>query len=206
MPHIDPERLALFAIGEPSRHARVRAPRRLPVCVDDLAALRHAAVAGRASFDVGELEAPPEAVWSRIVDELALGTKPPSPRLPASAETRRGGRAAPSRHDAHLGAGRLARAGRRRRPRRLGRDTARGTDRVAEATLAPFPDHPSAEGSAVVEEGPTAPWRARRTERGCRPRHVPRGLADHRRRIGTREPRRARRQAADLPDPVRMST
>ena len=76
MSHIDPERLALFAMGEPvatpeeSEHLADCA-----ACVDDLAALRHVAIAGRASIDVGDLEAPPEAVWSRIAEELSLGTK-----------------------------------------------------------------------------------------------------------------------------------
>src|SRR5918995_2801944 len=73
MPHIDPERLALFAIGEPVADAQetehLAACR---TCIEDLAALRHAVVAGRASIDVGELETPPEAVWDRIVDELKL--------------------------------------------------------------------------------------------------------------------------------------
>ena len=56
MPHIDPERLALFAIGEPVATPTESAHLGdCPVCVDDLAALRHAVVAGRASFDVGEL-------------------------------------------------------------------------------------------------------------------------------------------------------
>ncbi len=73
MPHIDPERLAMLAMGEPST-----APQdsehlaHCAICVDDLAALRHAALAGRASFDVGELESPPDAVWARIADELSL--------------------------------------------------------------------------------------------------------------------------------------
>ena len=73
MPHIDPERLAMLAMGEPS--AAPEDPDHLAhcaICVDDLAALRHAALAGRASFDVGELESPPDAVWARIADELSL--------------------------------------------------------------------------------------------------------------------------------------
>lgn len=74
MPHIDPERLAMLAMGEPSPDPED--PDHLAhcaICVDDLAALRHAALAGRASFDVGELEAPPEVVWTRIASELSLG-------------------------------------------------------------------------------------------------------------------------------------
>lgn len=156
MPHIDPERLALFAIGEPVATPTESAHLSdCPVCVDDLAALRHAAVAGRASFEVGELETPPEAVWSRIVDELALGTKTAEPEVSAQ-------RGDPVVVDAPrrrvmtriwaLAASLVLVAG-------VGLGVWAVTQRaaqteVAEATLAPFPDHPSAEGSAVVEEGP----------------------------------------------------
>src|SRR5215213_5894408 len=73
MPHIDPERIALFAIGEPLADQEENDHlASCPTCIDDLAALRHAVIAGRASMDVGGLETPPEAVWSRIVDELQL--------------------------------------------------------------------------------------------------------------------------------------
>jgi hypothetical protein len=156
MPHIDPERLALFAIGEPVATPTESAHLGdCPVCVDDLAALRHAALAGRASFDVGELEAPPEAVWSRIAEELALVTADPEPAAPIAPTT-------PAVVDAPrrrvmtriwaLAASLVLVAG-------VGLGVWAVTQRtaqteVAEATLAPFPDHPSAEGSAVVEEGP----------------------------------------------------
>jgi len=154
MPHIDPDRLALFAMGEPvATPAESAHLGDCPVCVDDLAALRHAAVAGRASFDVGELETPPEVVWSRIVDELALGTKAPEPAVSAEPVhpvvvdaprrrvlTRIWALAASLVLVAGVGLGVWA-------------VTQRGAQtEVAEATLAPFPDHPSAEGSAVVEE------------------------------------------------------
>ncbi|MGZ8803757.1 MAG: anti-sigma factor [Microbacterium sp.] len=177
MPHIDPERLALFALGEPvatpeeSEHLADCA-----ICVDDLAALRHVAVAGRASMDVGELESPPEAVWARIVDELALGAKAHGPSVavaersepvPADAEpqpayepaTRRSSRpdAAPARRGgawrvwalaasfaliAGVGLGAWA----------ISQQTS--LTEIAEASLAPFPDHPDAEGTAIVEEQP----------------------------------------------------
>jgi hypothetical protein len=159
MPHIDPERLALFAMGEPvSSPAESAHLGDCTVCVDDLAALRHAAIAGRASFDVGELETPPEAVWSRIVDELALGTRAPEPEVPATPALP--ANAGPVVVDAPrrrvmtriwaLAASLVLVAG-------VGLGvwalTQRGAQtEVAEATLAPFPDHPSAEGSAVVEE------------------------------------------------------
>jgi hypothetical protein len=176
MPHIDPERLALFALGEPvatpdeSEHLADCA-----MCVDDLAALRHAALAGRSTMDVGELESPPESVWLRIVDELAIGstmTRPApvgvsvaprragdsdAPRVDAVPPTRRerGADAEPARRGgvwklwalaasfaliASAGLGVWV----------IGQRTA--FTEVAEASLAPFPDHPGAEGTAVVEE------------------------------------------------------
>ncbi|WP_314501754.1 anti-sigma factor [uncultured Microbacterium sp.] len=171
MPHIDPERLALFAMGEPvatpeeSEHLADCA-----VCVDDLAALRHVAIAGRASIDVGELEAPPDSVWSRIAEELSLGTKTREPEaaplIVGEADTLTERReaepvsvvdaAAPRRRVMRgiwaLAASLVLVAG-------VGLGVWAVTQRaalteVAEATLAPFPDHPSAAGTAVVEERP----------------------------------------------------
>jgi hypothetical protein len=162
MPHIDPERLALFAMGEP-----VATPEEsehlgdCDVCVDDLAALRHVAIAGRASFDVGDLEAPPESVWNRIAAELALGTMTPEPepepeQVVAAPAVVVVDAAAPRRRVLTrvwaLAASFVLVAG-------VGLGVWAVTQRVslteiAEATLAPFPDHPSAEGTAIVEERP----------------------------------------------------
>jgi len=158
MPHIDPERLALFAMGEPG--ATPEESEHLgdcDVCVDDLAALRHVAIAGRASFDVGDLEAPPESVWNRIADELALGTMEPEPEQAAAAPAVAVVDAAAPRRRAltriwALAASFVLVAG-------VGLGVWAVTQRVslteiAEATLAPFPDHASAEGTAIVEERP----------------------------------------------------
>ena len=173
MPHIDPERLALFALGEP-----VATPEEAEhladcaTCVDDLAALRHVAVAGRASIDIGELETPPESVWARISEELSLGgtrtttdaaaaasvatmapasaaPAPPSP-APALRERRRTSRRRMATRIWALAASFVLVAG-------VGLGVWAVNQRVAEtevaeATLSPFPDHPTAEGTAVVEE------------------------------------------------------
>ena len=157
--HIDPERLALLAMGEPalspveSDHLA-----HCPQCVDELSGLRHAAIAGRASIEVGDLEAPPESVWNRIADELSLSvaqqTSQPqpqplsqplsrSPSVPVRATRRRRWWAWA------LAAAFVVVAG-----------TGLGTwallrpfsTEVAEASLAPFPAHSGAEGTAVVEE------------------------------------------------------
>jgi hypothetical protein len=186
MPHIDPERLALFALGEPvatpdeSEHLADCA-----TCVDDLAALRHVAVAGRASIDVGELETPPDSVWARISEELALtGTSTGTDAAPAASVRTIAPTAAPAAAvpDVPLSASSAppaspappapsVPAGRRRRT--ITRIWALAASlvlvagvglgvwavnqrvaqtEVAEATLSPFPDHPTAEGTAVVEE------------------------------------------------------
>lgn len=170
MPHIDPERLALFALGEPvatpeeSEHLADCA-----LCVDDLAALRHVAVAGRASIDIGELETPPDSVWARIAEELSLGSATtdaePRPAAAAAPVTT----IAPAAEVSAPPAAPTA-APRRRLATRIWVLAASlvlvagvglgvwavnqrvAQTEVAEATLAPFPDHPTAEGTAVVEE------------------------------------------------------
>jgi hypothetical protein len=173
MSHIDPERLALFAMGEPvatseeSEHLADCA-----ACVDDLSALRHVAIAGRASIDVGDLEAPPAAVWSRIAEELSLGTR--------TLESEDAGRTlvepapVPDRERAPVAAPVVvdAAAPRRRVMSRIWALAASlvlvagvgmgvwavnqraAVTEIAEATLSPFPDHEGAEGTAVVEEMP----------------------------------------------------
>jgi hypothetical protein len=151
MSHIDPERLALLAMGEPmgsteeSEHLAD-----CPACVDDLAALRHAAIAGRASLDIGELEAPPEIVWRRISDELNLSGSTAAPvapvaHRPLSRAWRGWVLAAAMVLVAGGGLGTWA---------LLQQRAATTVTDVAEASLAAFPDHEGAEGSAVVEEEP----------------------------------------------------
>jgi hypothetical protein len=155
MPHVDPERIALFAMGEPAEPDETEHLASCATCIDDLAALRHAVVAGRASMDVGELETPPEAVWNRIVDELQLTSfgseREPEPApvsAPAPVPARRSvtariwALAAAVVLVAGVGLGAWAVSQRV------------GLTEVAEATLSPFPAHPSAEGSAIVEEEP----------------------------------------------------
>ncbi|RKT33141.1 anti-sigma-K factor rskA [Microbacterium sp. AG1240] len=166
MEHIDPELLALIALGEPV--ATSETDRHLDACdecADNLAGLRRAALAGRATLDAGDLERPREVVWERIAAELALGRSAvPAAPVPDAAPTTPAPappRAAASRHSA-----------KRRRPGRswglaaaalLVAGAGLGTwawtssttpTEVAQASLAAFPDHPGARGSAVVEENP----------------------------------------------------
>lgn len=73
MSHLDPEQLALLALGE---HVASDADRahldRCPECVSEIAELTHAATVGRATVDDAELELPRTAVWDRIHAELRL--------------------------------------------------------------------------------------------------------------------------------------
>ena len=159
MSHIDPERLALFALGEPGvTPQETEHLADCSVCVDELAALRHAAVAGRATVDV-ELESPPEVVWERITAELSLGsvTAPdagqPDAEPDAAASPEPAPRPAPRRRAWRswaLAASFVLIAG-------IGLSVWAFSQRpaeteVAQATLAAFPDHADAEGSAIVEE------------------------------------------------------
>ena len=179
-PHLEAERLALLALGEPgfssveSDHLAYCAQ-----CVDELSGLRHAALAGRASMEVGELEAPPHSVWNRIADELSLsssvvqpGSQPASPPAsqPVPQPTSGDDAASSSRTEVPAAApAPPTPAARRRRWWAWALAAAFvivagggvGTwavlqqfsaTEVAQASLAPFPAHVGAEGSAVVEE------------------------------------------------------
>jgi Anti-sigma-K factor rskA len=162
MPHIDPERIALFAMGEPvADPAETEHLASCPTCIDELAALRHAVVAGRASMDVGELETPPEAVWDRIVEELKLtsfatATEPENAAAPSDLGAPAASvTAPPARRSIAARIWALAAAVVLVAGVSLGAwalSQRAGLTEVAEATLAPFPAHPSAEGSAIVEE------------------------------------------------------
>ncbi|SMH47374.1 Anti-sigma-K factor rskA [Rathayibacter oskolensis] len=156
MTHLDPDELALLALGEPSSDADAAHLRDCPECAQQLVELGHAAGIGRASRSF-VLEAPPAAVWDRIHDELALGTA--SQPVLAPVTSLAGGRHRPER--------------RRRRARRtLGAVVAalaalvvgvaggawwqasRSGDAVvvARADLEAFPGWQGASGSAELED------------------------------------------------------
>ncbi len=147
MSHPDPDRLALFALGEQiesDERAHIAA---CPTCTDDVAALSAAVLVGRATLDVGELETPPESVWERIRAEVAAPASVPRadpPSTPRTASRR------PARRSLFtlvasvavllvlVGIGLLVRP---------------GTPVVlAAAALDAFPEHPGARGTAEVEE------------------------------------------------------
>ncbi|KQQ04129.1 MULTISPECIES: anti-sigma factor [unclassified Rathayibacter] len=75
MTHLDPDELALLALGEDATSDAEAHLRDCPECAQQLVELGHAAGLGRESRDY-VLEAPPAAVWDRIRDELALEGEP----------------------------------------------------------------------------------------------------------------------------------
>ena len=75
MSHLDPEQIALLAMGEPvASDAEADHLAECAECADELALMRHTVIVGRSAIDAGEMETPPEIVWSRISEELGLGS------------------------------------------------------------------------------------------------------------------------------------
>lgn len=158
MSHLDPEQLALVALGEPVASAAERA--HLDTCVAcalELAAMSRTVMIARSTMDDAALEAPPERVWDDVIGELGLAPTAdtdPVPPLVSPAPS------APTEESAV-----------RRRPRRrmlwglaaslvLIAGAVLGTwavvarvapVSVAEASLDAFPDHQGAVGTADVE-------------------------------------------------------
>ncbi|MBH0131545.1 anti-sigma factor [Salinibacterium sp. NK8237] len=77
MRHVDPEILALLALGEqvalPEDSVHVS---ECEQCRREIEVLSRAAMVGRSTFDAGELVEPPSRVWERISDELSLAADP----------------------------------------------------------------------------------------------------------------------------------
>ncbi|NRG41915.1 anti-sigma factor [Rathayibacter sp. VKM Ac-2835] len=156
MTHLDPDELALLALGEDSSADAAAHLEACPECAQQLVELGHAAGLGRQSRSL-VLESPPAEVWDRIRGELALGTTAEAPIAPVTA----------------LPVGRHTPSRRRPRSRRLlpaalaalaalavgvvggvWLQASRSTDAVvvARADLAAFPDWQGASGSAELED------------------------------------------------------
>jgi hypothetical protein len=175
MPHLDPERFALVAVGEAVTDAEQEHLATCDACAIELAGLEHTVAVGRSTVSLGELETPPERVWDRILDEVrsqsaaasdastaasaaapapaaeaapaaapAVAPVPVEDEQPATPRTRRSGRmlftlaASIAAVLAIVGVWNLVRA-----PQSV---------EIASATLAAFPDHPGATGTAQVTE------------------------------------------------------
>ena len=178
MPHVDPDVLALLALGEPvASDAEQRHLAECAVCTTALEELRATAEVGRASRTAGPLLAPPPRVWEGIAAELGLprdlrpGTATTSATVAGKSMASRSARAEPT--EARRPPVRLER--RRDRGRFLlaavlvaaavvllplglvALQSALSPPRarvVAEAELEAFPDWPDARGAAVLEELP----------------------------------------------------
>lgn len=187
MSHLDPEQLALIALGEPVASPDEREHlSSCPVCAADVTELTHAAGVARSTMDDLELEAPPARVWGRIADELGLaaGVGPDAEAGVAGVDPAGAGSgsaasasdvAAQTVTDAETAAAAsVPSSSRPRRSRRghrgwwalaasvalvlvigggvwFGLGSLAPTS-IASASLAAFPDHPKAIGSAEVDE------------------------------------------------------
>lgn len=142
MRHVDPDTLALLALGEKvaDNEDRVHLAE-CAACRDELANFSRAASVGRSTLDAGEFVHPAPRVWARISDELGLAT--PAGRV---TEIRRRPRWIPVVAVAASVAVVTA----------LGAVVWSSTQVtatvLATATLDAFPNWPDASGSAVVEQ------------------------------------------------------
>jgi hypothetical protein len=97
MSHLDPDRLSLIALRETATDEERAHLDVCDECALELAELEYTVVVGRSTVALGDLEAPPERVWSRIADELHLGvgagvsrpadSEPPAAPEPPTART-----------------------------------------------------------------------------------------------------------------------
>lgn len=159
MSHLDPERLALVAVGEAVTDAEHEHLATCDACSLELAELEHTVAVGRSTVTLGELETPPERVWDRILDEVrsqpsaasdeiaatpAVAPVPVADQQPERRRTWGGGRlmfalaASIAAVLVVVGVWSFVRA-----PQSV---------EIASATLAAFPDHPGAKGTALVTE------------------------------------------------------
>lgn len=89
MLHLDPERLALLALGDDLTDAERDHLGTCDDCSIELAELEHTVAVGRSTVSLGTLESPPERVWNRILDEVranAATAAEPGAAQPAAAE------------------------------------------------------------------------------------------------------------------------
>ena len=88
MSHLDPEQLALIALGEPVASDDEREHlASCPQCTAEVAEMAHAVVVARSTMDEAELDVPPARVWDRIAEELALSPAVASQMHEARSET-----------------------------------------------------------------------------------------------------------------------
>lgn len=167
MSHLDPEQLALLAMGESVASASDEAHlAACGECATELRELSYAAAVARSTVDDSAPESPPDRVWQRISDELGLQ----SPGLAPVANGQTDASAPASPQGSTDDPATPAPAAPRRRSRLLwalaasiavvlviggaiwGTVAVVGPTQIAAAALEAFPDHPDATGTADVEE------------------------------------------------------
>ncbi|WP_106816688.1 anti-sigma factor [Microbacterium timonense] len=176
MPHLDPERLALIAIGEELTDAEQEHLATCDACTIELAELEHTVAVGRSTVTLGELETPPERVWDRIVEDVRsqpaaeAGLHPSAEGQPQEVDASDAENVSPTATSGRVNVGHQPK---RRRMRRGGRmllalaasvavvlavvgvwNIVRPPQAVeiASAILDAFPAHPDAGGTAQVTE------------------------------------------------------
>lgn len=163
MSHLDEERLSLIALGESPTDGEQVHVETCDECAWELAQLEHAVAVGRSTVVLGELETPPDRVWEAVLADVRASSAVESVNEVSSGAT------APEPDAARTSGS----AGATSSGRRWGRImfalaasiaavvavvgiwvTVRppAVAEVAAATLEAFPEHPGAEGEAVVEE------------------------------------------------------
>ncbi|MCW3493356.1 anti-sigma factor [Microbacterium sp. SSM24] len=150
MSHLDPERLALIAVEGTTTDAERTHLATCDACSVELAELEQTVAVGRSTLAIGDLEAPPERVWQRILDDVRsipaadAAAEPVAPSADARPKRRRGTRvlwtlaASVAAVLAVVGVWNLVRPA--------------ASVEIAAATLAAFPGHAGAAGEAVVTE------------------------------------------------------
>lgn len=143
MSHLDPDRLAMIAMGEDPTSEETAHTTDCTECAIELAEIEHTVSVGRATASIGDLETPPERVWEGILTDVR------------AAKDREQQDAAPRRSSVltralvGLAAGIVLVVG-------IGGvwSVTRSAQVVelASATLDAFPDHAGSEGQATVVE------------------------------------------------------
>lgn len=178
MSHLDPERLALIALGEPAEPGEQAHLEGCDQCAAERDELAAAVMVGRATVDMGGLEAPPERVWQGILRDIASADTGEDAR-PSGLATDAAAPAAQSVTDGAAPAPRDPSPPTRARARTSGARAGRSRMfftlaasiavllvivgigfavrpappvELAAATLEAFPQHPGASGTAVVVE------------------------------------------------------
>ncbi len=160
MSHLDDEKIALIAMGEPAgSDADMEHLVECESCAAEVAAMSRVALVARSSVVEGDLESPPADVWSRIHGELGLtaavaadpASEPeseavvPQHRVRVRPRRRSGATvwilAASMALVVAIGAGVW-----------IARTLTPTSAVIASAELAAFPDHPDAEGQARIDD------------------------------------------------------